>query len=235
MYIVILAHHQEPLLLGLVSTIRSLRIVRRGVNEIRIVRSGSYEIPLKSGFNLHPLPMRPTARRSTPAAVTLRSLCASALVLACHTPGPGRTSPAPATRATAPRDTQRDVQRDARPRVPASPPNQDLTERVAREVYSPANITQGDSLLTGPFRRDMLWVWFQDAASRQERQAAIDLIDGIVVGGKPIRAGGVYYVRIHADSTTRPLRRAMATLKSLPQVRTVSVDLSLIVGDVQTN
>jgi hypothetical protein len=138
----------------------------------------------------------------------------------------------PASIAPEPQN-QNTVLHDAWSRVPALPPNQNMTTRVGREVYSPSNITEGDSLMTGPFPRDVLWVWFQDAATQPERQAAIDLIHGIVIGGQPVRPGGIYYVRIHADGTTGPLQRAIATLKALPQIRLATVDLSILTSGPQ--
>jgi hypothetical protein len=158
------------------------------------------------------------------ATVTLRCIGASALLLACHASRPS-TAPEPQARAL----------HDSWSRVPALPPNQDMTVNVAREVYSPSNISEGDSVITGPFPRDVLWVWFQDGAGQPERQAAIDLIHGTVVGGAPIRPGGIYHVRIHANGTTGPLQRAIAALKTLPQIRLATVDLSILMSGPQVH
>jgi len=163
----------------------------------------------------------------TSAAIALRCIGASALLVACHAARPSSTVPELVSAA------QNMAPHNEWSRVPALPPNQDMTDSIAREVYSPSNISEGDSVITGPFPRDVLWVWFQDAATQPERQAAIDLIRGIVIGGAPVRPGGIYYVRIHADGTTGPLQHAIAMLKALPQIRLATVDLNLILSHPQ--
>jgi hypothetical protein len=158
------------------------------------------------------------------ATVTLRCIGASTLLLACHASRPGTAA-----------EPQARTLHDSWSRVPALPPNQYMADSVASEVYSPSNISEGDSVITGPFPRDLLWVWFQDGASQPERQAAIDLIHGKVVGGAPVRFGGIYYVRIHADGTTGRLQRAIAMLKALPQIRLATVDLSILTSGPQVH
>jgi hypothetical protein len=76
-----------------------------------------------------------------------------------------------------------------------------------------------------PFPRNIVVVLFQEPTSRSEKQHAIDAIQGIVVGGAPIGKGGFYYVRITDDGTSRPLFRAIQTLKSFPQVESASPEL----------
>jgi hypothetical protein len=76
-----------------------------------------------------------------------------------------------------------------------------------------------------PFPRNIVLVGFKWQASRQQKQEAIDAINGVVVGGTPISPGGVYYVRIPDDGTSRPLFRAIKKLRSLPQVKLASPDL----------
>ncbi len=61
---------------------------------------------------------------------------------------------------------------------------------VAAEVYASDNVVQLDSVMRGPFPRDMIWLWFRDDASQADRQAAVDSIGGTVVGGYRMRPGG---------------------------------------------
>lgn len=103
----------------------------------------------------------------------------------------------------------RSVQREGRPVVPAVPPDS-TPAWVYEEIYRPENIVREDSIMTGPYPRDMIWLWFRDDAPQELRQAAIDAIDGLVVGGKAVRPGGVYYVRIEHDGTSGSLHRAIA-------------------------
>jgi hypothetical protein len=102
-----------------------------------------------------------------------------------------------------------------------------MSNELAREVYAPSNIVAKDSIETGPYPRDMLWIWFRNDTPQAQRQAAIHAVGGLVVGGYRYRAGGVYYVRIKQDGTTGPLHAAIARLKALPQVTMVTPDLSL--------
>jgi hypothetical protein len=89
--------------------------------------------------------------------------------------------------------------------------------------------------MTGPYPRDIIWVWFRDGASQAQRQAAIDSIDGIVVGGYRYRPGGVYYVRIKQDGTAGPLHIAIKKLMTLPQVMAATPDLNLAVSPNRAN
>jgi hypothetical protein len=114
--------------------------------------------------------------------------------------------------------------------VPALPPAEGLPLEVAAEVYAPANIVHEDPHMTGPYPRDMIWLWFRDDASQAGRQAAVDSVGGQVVGGSRVRPGGVYYVRICHDGTAGPLHAALARLTALPQVSLATPDLNLMSG-----
>ncbi len=81
--------------------------------------------------------------------------------------------------------------------------------------------------MTGPYPRDMIWLWFYDDTPYADRQAAIDSIGGTVVGGYPFRPGGAYYVRICHDGTAGPLHRAIRRLQALPGVRLATPDLEM--------
>jgi hypothetical protein len=76
----------------------------------------------------------------------------------------------------------------------------------------------------GIFARDKLTVRFQKSASEQDRQAAIDAIDGTVIGG----TGGDYYIRIPALTTDRAgsaVNHALTVLKQQRGVASAGLDL----------
>ena len=79
-----------------------------------------------------------------------------------------------------------------------------------------------------PFPRNIVLVMFREQTSRDEKQRAIDAIHGVVVGGAPLGKGGVYYVRVPDDGTSRPLFRAIEKLKEFPQVELASPELPAI-------
>lgn len=111
--------------------------------------------------------------------------------------------------------------------VPALPPDS-VPDRVMDEIYAPENMTDGAPYMTGRFPRDIICVWFEDEATREERQAAVDAIDGEVVGGvRGLGQGGFYYVRIAGDGSAAALFTAIAELESMPQVSTATPALSI--------
>lgn len=113
--------------------------------------------------------------------------------------------------------------------VSALPPNT-LPRAVAQEIYAPGNIVQEHPAMTGPYPRDVIWLVFRDDATQSDRQAAVDAIQGEVIGGAYVRPGGIYYIRIPHDGTADPLHAAIAYLKTLPAVRTATPDLSLTIA-----
>lgn len=86
--------------------------------------------------------------------------------------------------------------------------------------YEEDNVRYGWGCLPGNMLRGIVVVRFRESASRAERQAAIDLIDGEVVGGRgPVLGGeGFYYVRVEDDPKERALCDALMRLNVLPQV-----------------
>lgn len=67
--------------------------------------------------------------------------------------------------------------------------------------------------------RGVLSVEFHASATRAEKQAAISMVGGQVVGG----AGPRYYVHMPSVTTRAGMDNATARLQALPQVRVVSV------------
>jgi hypothetical protein len=72
---------------------------------------------------------------------------------------------------------------------------------------------------TAPVRmvRSIVKVAFRDGTVQRERQQAIDLIGGVVVGGYLLDADGEYYVRIPGP-TYEDIQTAVSNLRVLPQV-----------------
>jgi subtilisin family serine protease len=104
--------------------------------------------------------------------------------------------------------------RRAGPPVPPVAP-----DTVPESIFDPANVVLNAPEFTGSILRDIVVLEFQETASQAERQEAVDLVDGEVVGGWQFGVGeGWYAVRIPDDGTTEPLFRAIRVLTGLPQV-----------------
>jgi hypothetical protein len=112
--------------------------------------------------------------------------------------------------------------------VPAIAPD-GVTDEAWAALTSPANVVVERP--GGPRRvRNAVWVVFQPSAQQSDRQAAIDLVAGEVVGGSMglgRQYGGMYLVRIPdataaaSDSVYGPVLRARAQLLALPTVKYV--------------
>lgn len=87
--------------------------------------------------------------------------------------------------------------------------------------------------------RNKLWLLFRPGASAEQREAAIEAVNGMVVGGSMRGTGNAYpppsgshtiryyYVSFPAypDSGAAPLERAIRKLASLPQVQDARPDI----------
>jgi hypothetical protein len=75
--------------------------------------------------------------------------------------------------------------------------------------------------MPGRVTRDVLWLVFKPTATIEDRQEALDAVDGTVVGGSLLQAGNNYLIRIPTtpDAGAGPLLRALETVQKLPQVR----------------
>jgi hypothetical protein len=122
--------------------------------------------------------------------------------------------------------------------VPARPPDAVPFDEL-RDSRSPENVITGDPHFPRRVVRNRLWLLFRPAATAEQRQAAIEAVDGIIVGGT-VRGSGngyppphgshtlrYYYVAFSAypDSGAVPLERAIRTLAPLPQVQDVRPDI----------
>jgi hypothetical protein len=74
--------------------------------------------------------------------------------------------------------------------------------------------------------RNLIWLVFAKTASLEDRQAAVDTVNGIVVGGSPIGAPNNYLVQIPVavSAGSGPLLHAIGVLKQMPHVRFAMVD-----------
>lgn len=100
---------------------------------------------------------------------------------------------------------------DVSDRVPAVTP-----DGVPDAIYNPADMDKGMLL-------DIVLVVFTPGSSQVDRQAAVDSVSGMVVGGKRVFGDdGFYFVQIEHDGTSEPLFRAINRLNSLPQVETAA-------------
>jgi hypothetical protein len=105
-----------------------------------------------------------------------------------------------------------------RPRVPVTAP-----DTVPAWVYAPGNLAS-DTGASYDYYADVIIVAFKSTATQADRQAAIDAVNGVVVGGQPMPPGeGLYYVRLEAGRRLEPLVNAVIKLWPLPQVATASL------------
>jgi len=117
--------------------------------------------------------------------------------------------------------------------VPALPPDS-IPMAVWKEIHDPRNMEPSAPEWAAPFARNLILLTFREDASQAQRQQAVDAVGGVVIGGTPAGRGGFYYVRIKDDGTSRPLFRATAQLRAMPQVDLASPDLpSFKLGDLR--
>lgn len=109
--------------------------------------------------------------------------------------------------------------------VPAQAPEQVPLDEV-RDSRSPDNVLTNDPRFPGRVVRNKLWVMFRRDATVEQRQAAVDAVEGVVIGGHRVGPNPYYYLRIPAnpDSGSRPLDDAIRALAIMPQVQHVLPD-----------
>lgn len=134
--------------------------------------------------------------------VSARLLSAFALALgvACHRPSAHR----PSNAATPTFDP-----------VPALAPN--FQPGV---LIDTAAMVALDSTGVVLLNRYIVIVMFQESATQAARQAAVDSVGGVVVGGRSSLGGpdGFYYVQVKGDSSGVAVRHAANRLTAMPQV-----------------
>lgn len=106
------------------------------------------------------------------------------------------------------------------PPVPAVAP-----DTVPRWAYGPDNAEWNSAKIPGVYMKDLLLVLFRKGVAQADRQAAIDLVGGEVIGGERVlRYDGLYFVALPSDSTGARLLHARDALEALPQVEAASVN-----------
>lgn len=99
-------------------------------------------------------------------------------------------------------------------RVPATAP-----DTVPRAIYRTGRYVTGSSWISGTFLRDVVVVGFRKGATAEERETAVELVSGTVVGGRNSGTGeGEYFVQIPDTGSEAGLAAAIAELSALPQV-----------------
>ncbi len=81
-------------------------------------------------------------------------------------------------------------------------------------LFTALGIVRGESDTAMFMVRSIVKVLFKDGTAQRERQQAIDLIGGVVVGGARVTDDGDYYVRI-PGSTTRDIQTAVRRLAGI--------------------
>ncbi|MFW6206908.1 MAG: hypothetical protein ACOC5J_03135 [Gemmatimonadota bacterium] len=107
--------------------------------------------------------------------------------------------------------------------VPAVAP-----DTVPEGFYDEDNFRMSATCVTGRMLRGIVVVTFAEGTTQAEKQEAIDLIDGEVVGGIRPRDDieGYYYVQVEEDPEGQILCDAIETLTNLPQVGNVTPSLT---------
>ncbi|MBA4160029.1 MAG: S8 family serine peptidase, partial [Gemmatimonadetes bacterium] len=101
-----------------------------------------------------------------------------------------------------------------RPPVPAQAP-----DTLPPGLYNESNIRRNSACITGPVLKDIIVLAFRPGTPQEQRQAAVDLVQGEVIGGlRPTDLEGQYFIRIEDDGTGERLCQAIGQLEALPQV-----------------
>jgi hypothetical protein len=93
-------------------------------------------------------------------------------------------------------------------------------DSVPSALFKKLGTVSGKPLLPGVYIRDIVIVDFELGATAAERQAALNAVGGIVVGGQRYPENpshGTYFVRV-TGGTPSSLLRAVTILQDLPQV-----------------
>lgn len=106
--------------------------------------------------------------------------------------------------------------------VPAEAP-----DTVPEGFYDSANYRTGSACSTGAMLRGIVVVVFEEGTTQEEKQEAVDLVGGEVVGGMSgLEYEGCYYVRVEDDPDGRVLCEAIDVLYGLPQVGVATPSLA---------
>ena len=98
---------------------------------------------------------------------------------------------------------------------------------IRRELARPDNVLVDPPGMSGRVVKNAFFVRFTDGASEREENAALRAVGAVVIGGMRVNGAEFYHLRIEVprDSGAGPLLRARDTLRALPQVRMVLLDM----------
>jgi hypothetical protein len=95
-------------------------------------------------------------------------------------------------------------------------------------VYAPTNQDSNTTALPGVFLKNVVIVEFKPSATPSQRQAAVDSVNGTIVGGVPSIAGeGHYYLQVPDSTQGGGLISAVQKLASLPQVQLATYEFDV--------
>jgi hypothetical protein len=105
--------------------------------------------------------------------------------------------------------------------VPEVPPSGFLipADSVAK-LYAYTNAVWTHPRASGPYPRNIIELFFARSATREERQSAVDTVDGRVIGG-----GGVYYQVLVPTATGDALWATIDRRRALPYVTRAAPDI----------
>lgn len=97
-----------------------------------------------------------------------------------------------------------------------------IPDTIPEALYAAPNVESASDLMSGTFLRNVVVVMFREDATQAQKETAVRLVQGEVVGGyRYFEGDGKYYVRIPHDGTAGPLLAALDRLEALPQVEGV--------------
>ncbi len=110
------------------------------------------------------------------------------------------------------------------PRPQSSIVSAEAPDTLPAWVYADSIIVSNSPYSSGPYLRDIIVVTFRPSAGQGERQAAIDMIGGVVVGGtRNPGAEGDYYVKVATANSGKKLLETAKRLNALSQVLTATL------------
>jgi len=107
--------------------------------------------------------------------------------------------------------------------VPATAP-----DTIPGAIYADSNLVTNSTKVAAPFVRDVVDVLFATGSTQSQRQAAIDQIGGVVIGGSQFPDGdGYYLVRVPGNGTDSAVFASIDALRSLSYVQVAMVEMLL--------
>lgn len=102
-------------------------------------------------------------------------------------------------------------------------------DTVPSWVHADTNVAPPTDSSRGHFAKRIVIVAFRPTATLADRQLAIALVNGVVVGGmhSPDGSIGTYYVKVPDDASEHGVFAAMRALDALPQVQFAALEVYL--------